>query len=67
MQSLNTGFPSVNILEAILSFLDPGKNGGNMVLYNSQLADEDETRERKRAFSPMISLILNPCVIKRKL
>ena len=58
MQSLNTGFPRVNILEAILSFLDPGKNGRNMVLYNSQLADKDETRERKRAFSPMISLIL---------
>ena len=27
-----TGFPVVKILEAILNFLDPGKNGKNMVL-----------------------------------
>ena len=52
-----TGFPSVKILEAILNFLDPGKNGENMVLYNSQLTNEDETRGRKRTFSPMISFI----------
>ena len=29
-----------------------------MILYNSQLANEDETRGRKRALSPMISFIL---------
>ena len=27
-----TGFPIVKILEVILNFLDPGKNGKNMVL-----------------------------------
>ena len=60
-----TGFPSVKILEAILNFLDPGKNGENMVLYNSQLANEDETRERKRALSPMISFILTLVRLRR--
>ena len=39
-------------------FFDPGKNGENMVLYNSQLANEYETRGRKRALSPMIFFIL---------
>ena len=53
-----TGFPSVKILEAILNFLDPGKNGKNMILYNSQLVNEDETRGHKRALSPMIFFIL---------
>ena len=60
-----TGFPSVKILEAILNFLDPGKNGENMVLYNSQLANEDETRGRKRALSPMISFILTLARLRR--
>ena len=36
-----TTLPNVKILEAILNFLDPGKNCKNMVLYNSQLANED--------------------------
>ena len=60
-----TGFPSVKILEAILNFLDSGKNGENMVLYNSQLANEDETRGRKRALSPMISFILTLVQLRR--
>ena len=38
------GLSSIKILEAILNLLDPGKNGKNMVFYNSQLANEDETR-----------------------
>ena len=29
-----------------------------MILYNCQLANEDETREHKQALSPMISFIL---------
>ena len=53
-----TGFPSVKILKAILNFLDPWKNDESMVLCNSQLANEDETRGRQRALSPMISFIL---------
>ena len=60
-----TGFPSVKILEAILNFLDPGKNGENMVLYNSQLTNEDETRGRKRTLSPMISFILTLVRLRR--
>ena len=54
-----TDFPSVKILKAIFSFLDPSKNGKNMILCNSQLANEDDTRRRKRALSLMISFILN--------
>ena len=53
-----TGFSNVKILEAILNFLDPGKNGENILLYNSQLANEDETRRCKRTLSPMISFII---------
>ena len=49
------GFPSVTILEAILNFLDPGKNDENVVLYNNQLENEDKTRGCKRTLSPMIS------------
>ena len=60
-----TGFPSVKILEDILNFLDSGKNGENMVLYNSQLANEDETRGRTRALSPMISFILTLVCLRR--
>ena len=60
-----TGFPSVKISVAILSFLDPQKNVENMILYNSQQANEDETRERKRALSPMISFILTLVRLRR--
>ena len=60
-----TGFPSVKILEAILNFLEPGKNGENMVLYNSQLVNEDETRGCKRALSSMISFILTLVHLRR--
>ena len=60
-----TGFPSVKISEAILNFLDPQKNVENMILYNSQQANEDETRERKRALSPMISFILTLVRLRR--
>ena len=60
-----TGFPSVKILEANLNFLDPEKNGENMVLYNSKLTDEDETRRRKRTLSPMISFILTLVHLRR--
>ena len=60
-----TGFPIVKILEATLNFLDPRKNGKNMLLYNSQLANEDETRGRKRALSPMISFILTLVRLRR--
>ena len=42
------GFPSVKILETIFNFLDAGKHGENMIFYNSQLANEDETRGRKQ-------------------
>ena len=42
-------------------FLDQGKNGENMVLYNNHLANEDETRGHKRALSPMISFTLTLC------
>ena len=59
------GFPSAKILKAILNFLDPEKNGENMVLYNSQLANEDETRGRKRALSAIISFILNLVQLRR--
>ena len=60
-----TGFPSVKISEAILNFLDPQKNVENMILYNSQQANEDETRGHKRALSPMISIILTLVRLRR--
>ena len=60
-----TGFPSVKILEVIFNFLDPGKNGRNMVLYNSHLANEDETRGHKRALNPMISFLLTIVQLRR--
>ena len=44
-----TGFPSVEILEVILNFLDAGKHGENIIFYNSQLANEEETGGHKQA------------------
>ena len=60
-----TGFPSVKILKVILKCLDPGKNGENMLLSNSQLANEGETKGRKRALSPIISFILTLVQLRR--
>ena len=60
-----TGFSNVKILEAILNFLDPGKNGENILLYNSQLANEDETRRCKRTLSAMISFIITLARLRR--
>ena len=47
----------MKILEAILNGLDERKNGETTIFYNCQLANEDETRGRKRALSPMIPLV----------
>ena len=49
----------------ILNFLDPGKNGENIILYNSHLANEEGTKGRKRALSPMISFILTIVQLRR--
>ena len=43
-----TGFPINIILEAVFEYLDPGKNGENVVLYNSQKAKEEEAWGQKR-------------------
>ena len=47
----------MKILEAILNGLDERKNGETTIFYNCQLANEDETRGRKRALSPMVPLV----------
>ena len=60
-----TSFLSVEILETILNFLDPGKNDKNVILYYSQLANEDETTGRKRALILMISFILTLVRLRR--
>ena len=52
------GFPTNTILQAVLEYLDTGKSGENVVLYNSQKAKEDETRGRKRMLTTMQSIIL---------
>ena len=64
MQSLY-GLPKFKNIRSHSLFLDPGENGENMVLYNSQLANEDETRGCKRALSPMTSIILTLVWLRR--
>ena len=61
-----TGFPKIDILHAVLEFLDPGLHGENIVLYNSKSANKElETRGRKRHFSPIESFILTMVRLRR--
>ena len=63
-----TGFPSVEQLNNIYRYLDPGPRGENVVMYNpttnSRPKKADETRGRKRAFTPFTSYVLTLCRIK---
>ena len=61
-----TAFPKVDVLNAVLEFLDPGSHGENIVLYNSKSANkEQETRGRKRHFTPLESFILTMVRLRR--
>ena len=60
-----TGFPTNTILQAVFEYLDPGKSGENVVLYNSQKAKEDETRGQKRMLTTMQSIILTLVRLRR--
>ena len=60
-----TGFPTNTILQAVFEYLDPGKSGENVVLYNSQKAKEDETGGRKRMLTTMQSIILTLVRLRR--
>ena len=66
MQSLHKLCKCKNITRNS-QFLGPGKKGENMILYNSQLENEDETKGRKLALSPMISFILTLVRLRRTL
>ena len=60
-----TGFPSVQLLQDIYQYLDPGPNVESVVMYNpttnSQPKDPNETWGRKRAMTPFQSYILMLC------
>ena len=62
-----TGFPSVKRLKTVYEFLNPGNNGENIILYNSQLlqSKDKETRVRKRALSPIEFYLLTLCRLKQ--
>ena len=62
-----TGFPTVKRLKTVYGFLNPGNNGENIILYNSQLlqSKDKETRGRKRALSPFESYLLTLCRLKQ--
>ena len=59
------GFPTNTILQAVFEYLDTGKSGENVVLYNSQKAKEDETRGQKRMLTTMQSIILTLVRLRR--
>ena len=59
------GFPTNTILQAVFEYLDTGKSGENVVLYNSQKAKEDETRGQKRMLTTMQSSILTLVRLRR--
>ena len=60
-----TGFPSKVVFDALFSYLNPGENGENILLYNSQSANENETRGRKRMLTPLHSFILTLVRLRR--
>ena len=51
----------------VYEFLNPGNNGENIILYNSQLSQskDKETRVRKRALSPIEFYLLTLCRLKQ--
>ena len=59
------GFPTNTILQAVFEYLDTGKSGENVVLYNSQKAKEDETRGQKRMLTTMQSITLTLVRLRR--
>ena len=60
-----TAFPSRVILDSLFEYLNPGENGENILLYNSQSANENETRGRKRMLTPLHSFILTLVRLRR--
>lgn len=60
-----TGMPSTEILTALLDFIDPGIDGANIILYNSRETKGDDTRGRKRIFSPLESFIVTLVRLRR--
>ena len=64
-----TGFPSVEQLNNLYEYLDPGPRGENVVMYNtttnSQPKKPEETRGRKRSLTPFKSYILTLCRFRR--
>ena len=60
-----TGFPAKVVFDSLLEYLNPGKNDENILLYNSQSANENETRGRKRTLTPLYSFILTLVRLRR--
>ena len=60
-----TGFPSKLVFHTVFNYLNPGENGENVLLYNSQSANENETRGRKRMLTPLHSFILTLVRLRR--
>ena len=54
-----TVFPSVDVLNAVFEYLDPGVNSENIILYNYQKAKNDSSAAgRPRKLNPFESYIL---------
>nr|XP_012562439.1 uncharacterized protein LOC105847414 [Hydra vulgaris] len=60
-----TGFPSINILKAVLEFLDPGENGRNIILYNNKKKTTSSSTGRPRALKPLDAFILTLTRLRR--
>ena len=54
-----TVFPSVDVLNAVFEYLDPGVNNENIILYNYQKTKNDSSAAgRPRKLNPFESYIL---------
>ena len=62
-----TGFPNLGVFKSVLTFLDPGDIGENIILYNNQEPKGDPSRGRKRTFSPLESYLITLIKLRRNL
>ena len=60
-----TGFPSKQVFDSVYEYLDPGLHGENLVLFNSQNANESENRGRPRILSPLHAFVLTLVRLRR--
>lgn len=60
-----TGFPSVNVLNAVFYYLDAGPNSENVILYNYQKNKQESTAGRPRKLNPFESYVLTLIRLRR--